>query len=40
MFDSHTGVADAPDIDDGRPVQTGAPGVSGRLRFDIRGWNM
>lgn len=27
MFDSHIGVADAPDIDDGRPVPTGVPGV-------------
>ncbi len=27
MFDSHIGVADAPEIEDGRPVPTGVPGV-------------
>jgi len=27
MFDSHIGVAEAPEIDDGRPVPTGVPGV-------------
>jgi len=25
MFDSHIGVAEAPEIDDGRPVPTGDP---------------